>query len=43
MLCVGQEAADDLSLMGCRLLEKQAPVAVRLTVHLGGLSLDVES
>jgi hypothetical protein len=43
MLCVGQEALDDLSLMGCRLLEAQAPVAVTLTVHIGGLSLDVES
>ena len=43
MLCVGREAADELSLMGCRRLEKQAPVAVTLTVHIGGLSIDVES
>lgn len=43
MLCVGREAVDELSVMGCRLLEKQAPVAVTLTVHIGGLSLDVES
>lgn len=43
MLCVGREAEDDLSVMGCRLLEKRAPVAVTLTVHIGGLSIDVES
>lgn len=43
MLCVGREAADELSVMGCRLLEKEAPVAVTLTVDNGGLSIDVES